>query len=411
MALQPGQTLNNRYLIVRLLGQGGMGAVYLAEDLNLGRKQVAIKENLDVSQAAQDQFRAEALILARLSHPGLPQVTDHFVLPSGAQYLVMQYVEGEDLEQVLARQGPLPERDVLDWMAQVLEALQYMHTWVDSTTGRMTPVVHRGHQARQHQAHARRARYARRLRDRQVSASGRDQDGRPGRIAGLFAAGAVFGRDRRPFGYLQRRRDAVLPADRPDAPGGNRPGRGPAGADACAPLCACNQPEHGSRDRPCDPAAHAGSLPIHCGVIGGAAARHVAHLSALRVAQPGRGPVLPDLWEAAGRRSAPAPASGAGYPAETARSEQSPSRPTGALRGRGRRCAAGARGRRRPLAVGATPKRRAAGSGPGADRHAHAHEDPVSPSRCGLDGEHTDADRHAPRYRHPERHGDTHIVP
>ncbi len=60
MALLPGQTLNNRYHIVRLLGQGGMGAVYLAEDLNLGYKQVAIKENLDLSQAAQDQFRAEA---------------------------------------------------------------------------------------------------------------------------------------------------------------------------------------------------------------------------------------------------------------------------------------------------------------------------------------------------------------
>ncbi len=143
MALQPGSILNGRYHILRLLGQGGMGAVYLAEDQNLGRRQVAVKENLDLTQAAQDQFQAEAVILARLRHPGLPQVSDHFILPSGAQYLVMEYVEGEDLDHILARRGPLPEPEALDWMAQVLESLQYMHTWVDPATGHVTPVVHR----------------------------------------------------------------------------------------------------------------------------------------------------------------------------------------------------------------------------------------------------------------------------
>ena len=143
MPLPSGQLINNRYRILRLLGQGGMGAVYLAEDGNLPGKQVAIKENLDLSQAAQDQFKREAVILARLKHPNLPQVTDHFVLPSGAQYLVMEYVDGEDLEQTLARRGPLPEAEVLGWMGQVLDALEYMHTWVDPATGQVTPVVHR----------------------------------------------------------------------------------------------------------------------------------------------------------------------------------------------------------------------------------------------------------------------------
>ena len=143
MPLPSGQLINNRYRILRLLGQGGMGAVYLAEDGNLPGKQVAIKENLDLSQAAQDQFKREAMILARLKHPNLPQVTDHFVLPTGAQYLVMEYVDGEDLDQALARRGPLPEAEVLGWMGQVLDALEYMHTWVDPATGQVTPVVHR----------------------------------------------------------------------------------------------------------------------------------------------------------------------------------------------------------------------------------------------------------------------------
>jgi len=142
-SLPPGARLNNRYRILRLLGQGGMGAVYLAEDENLPGRQVAVKENLDLAQNARDQFKREATILARLKHPHLPQVTDHFVLPSGAQYLVMDYVAGEDLDQVLARRGPLPAAEALSWMTQVFDAVEYMHTWVDPTTGQALPVIHR----------------------------------------------------------------------------------------------------------------------------------------------------------------------------------------------------------------------------------------------------------------------------
>ncbi len=141
--LTPGTILHNRYRIIRLLGQGGMGAVYLAEDLHLPGRLIAIKENFDPSRSAQEQFKREAVMLARLKHPNLPQVTDHFIEPSGRQYLVMDYVEGEDLDQILARRGPLPEAEVLGWMEQVFDALEYMHTWVDTVSGKPTPVIHR----------------------------------------------------------------------------------------------------------------------------------------------------------------------------------------------------------------------------------------------------------------------------
>lgn len=100
MPLQQGQVLNNRYRTVKLLGQGGFGAVYKAWDINLN-KACAVKENLDTSPEAQRQFAREATVLANLSHPNLPRVTDHFSLPGQGQYLVMDYVEGEDLESLL----------------------------------------------------------------------------------------------------------------------------------------------------------------------------------------------------------------------------------------------------------------------------------------------------------------------
>jgi serine/threonine protein kinase len=135
MALQPGQVLNSRYRIVRLLGQGGFGAVYRAWDANLN-KPCAVKENLDTSPEAQRQFAREATILANLSHPNLPRVTDHFTLPSQGQYLVMDFVEGEDLGSLLQRLGPVPLPQALVWVTQVADALVYLHS-------RQPPVVHR----------------------------------------------------------------------------------------------------------------------------------------------------------------------------------------------------------------------------------------------------------------------------
>jgi len=136
MPLQPGQTLNNRYRIVRLLGQGGFGAVYRAWDTNLNRP-CAVKENLETSPEASRQFSREATILANLSHPNLPRVTDHFSLPSQGQYLVMDFVEGDDLASMQQRQpGPVPVGKAQGWIRQVADALTYMHSL-------QPPVLHR----------------------------------------------------------------------------------------------------------------------------------------------------------------------------------------------------------------------------------------------------------------------------
>ena len=130
--------LQGRYQIVGLLGCGGMGAVYLAQDHRLGPKKVAVKENFDTSQQAQQQFQFEAHILANLDHPNLPKVTDHFIELTGRQYLVMEYVEGENLDVVHQRhpQGQLPEQQVLAWADDLLDALHYLHT-------QPNPVIHR----------------------------------------------------------------------------------------------------------------------------------------------------------------------------------------------------------------------------------------------------------------------------
>jgi len=135
MALQAGQTINNRYRVVKLLGQGGFGAVYRAWDSNL-RKPCAVKENLDVSPEAQRQFNREATVLANLSHPNLPRVTDYFTIEDQGQYLVMDFVEGEDIATLIQRQGKIPVEQAVAWIGQVADALSYLHQ-------RVPPVVHR----------------------------------------------------------------------------------------------------------------------------------------------------------------------------------------------------------------------------------------------------------------------------
>jgi serine/threonine protein kinase len=136
-ALSHGTTLKgNTYRVERLLGKGGFGHVYLATDLII-QKPCAIKENFDTSPGAQGQFEIEARILANLSHPHLVRVTDSFVEPSGKMYMVMEYVEGEDLSDALDRSGPLPEDKVLAWMEPIFEAVEYLHTY------QPRPVIHR----------------------------------------------------------------------------------------------------------------------------------------------------------------------------------------------------------------------------------------------------------------------------
>jgi serine/threonine protein kinase len=136
MPLSAGQVLHQRYRIVKLIGQGGFGAVYRAWDTALNQP-CAVKENLDTSPEAQRQFQREATILASLRHPNLPRVTDHFFVPGQGQYLVMDFVEGQSQDEIMHQKGrPLTEQEALPWIEQVCQALDYLHR-------QQQPIIHR----------------------------------------------------------------------------------------------------------------------------------------------------------------------------------------------------------------------------------------------------------------------------
>lgn len=135
MTLEKDTLIHNRYRIVEILGQGGMGSVYRAIDENLGVS-MALKENLFTTDEYARQFRLEAVILANLRHPNLPRVSDHFVLGDQGQYLVMDFIEGEDLRYRMERLGMLSEDDAVHIGAAICDALAYLHT-------RKPPILHR----------------------------------------------------------------------------------------------------------------------------------------------------------------------------------------------------------------------------------------------------------------------------
>ena len=135
MILTKNTRLQNRYLIVRLLGQGGFGAVYEARDERLGHR-VALKQLTLTGPQVMKAFEHEARILARLDHPTLPKVTDFFA-DFNSYFLVMQYIEGDDFNALLAWQrGPFPVEQVLEWADQLLDGLDYLHR-------QQPPVIHR----------------------------------------------------------------------------------------------------------------------------------------------------------------------------------------------------------------------------------------------------------------------------
>ena len=144
--LEPGAVLRSRYKIIALVGQGGMGAVYQAEDLRLEGRQCALKEvrpqpraTARVLTQSQEQFRHEASTLARLDYPNLPKVSDFFS-EEGQDYLVMDFVAGQDLKMLVDEahaQGKfLPEQRVLAWISQLCDALTYLHS-------QEPPILHR----------------------------------------------------------------------------------------------------------------------------------------------------------------------------------------------------------------------------------------------------------------------------
>lgn len=126
--------LDGRYRIHRILGQGGMGRVYLANDTRLANRPVAAKEMVlgDAIQEkkAVEDFNREASVLAKLSHPSIPQIIDFFV-ERGRHYLVMEFVAGGDLQHRLDELGPqarIPEAQVLGWARQILDVLHFLHS-------------------------------------------------------------------------------------------------------------------------------------------------------------------------------------------------------------------------------------------------------------------------------------------
>jgi len=135
--IKTGTVLRNRYQVKKVIGQGGMGCIYLAEDLRLEGRLCAVKEveydrslPVEMLQESRNQFQREATILARLDHPNLPKVSDFFS-EGDRDYLIMDFVPGKDLRQLIleARQEKtfIPEEKVLDWAKQIASALKYLH--------------------------------------------------------------------------------------------------------------------------------------------------------------------------------------------------------------------------------------------------------------------------------------------
>lgn len=146
MPLEPGGILRERYKIKQFISRGGMGSIYLADDLRLEGRLCAVKEvRLDPSLSEETlsqtraQFLREATVLARLDHPNLPKVSDFFS-EENSDYLVMDYVPGKDLRSLMveARQRGefLREEEVLLWATQIAAALNYLHS-------QDPPILHR----------------------------------------------------------------------------------------------------------------------------------------------------------------------------------------------------------------------------------------------------------------------------
>lgn len=133
--IEPNTLLQNRYHVVRKLGQGGMGAVYLATDQRFGSS-VALKQTLVHGDTFHKAFEREAKLLNNLKHAALPHVIDYFREGEG-EFLVMEFIPGEDLASMLrTHRQPFNVADVLQWADQLLDLLDYLHS-------HEPPIVHR----------------------------------------------------------------------------------------------------------------------------------------------------------------------------------------------------------------------------------------------------------------------------
>lgn len=143
--LETGTMLNGRYEIVRRIGGGGMGAVYLAKDHHLGDAPRAVKEMVEAHiddaqhEKAIGDFKRESLLLTSLEHASIPTIYDYFYDDAaGRFYLVMKYISGGDFAARLrnAPGGRIDEKTVTDWGVQIADVLDYLHK-------RPKPIIYR----------------------------------------------------------------------------------------------------------------------------------------------------------------------------------------------------------------------------------------------------------------------------
>ncbi|WP_313640914.1 serine/threonine-protein kinase, partial [Paenibacillus sp.] len=135
--LKIGQVIDDRYRITGQIGSGGMSLVYVANDLRLKGKRWAVKESLCLDELHSD-IQAEANMLITLDHPRLPRIVD-FYLPDkeGYSYLIMDYIEGVSLSQLMKdNPGPMPSEFIIQIAKQLLEVFQYLH-------GHHPPIIYR----------------------------------------------------------------------------------------------------------------------------------------------------------------------------------------------------------------------------------------------------------------------------
>lgn len=136
--LQPGEVLQNRYEIIRMIGKGGMSTVYLARDLTT-KETLAVKDvertGKDKNHMVEQNLSAEGKLLMQLSNPHLPRI--HEIIENDASFMfVMDYIEGESLDKVVAREGAQDLEKVLDWGMQLCDVFHYLHN-------QPTPIIYR----------------------------------------------------------------------------------------------------------------------------------------------------------------------------------------------------------------------------------------------------------------------------